>query len=51
MRARRRSVLTTVAGAVAVTAALAYVLADRRDEFSTALTAAPMWIIIVAAAP
>jgi uncharacterized membrane protein YbhN (UPF0104 family) len=43
-------VLTTVAGAVAVTAALAYVLADRRDEFSTALTAAPMWILVVATA-
>ncbi|HEY6694198.1 MAG TPA: hypothetical protein VI006_15215 [Solirubrobacteraceae bacterium] len=42
--------LTTVAGAVAVTAALAYVLADRRDEFSTALTAAPMWILVVATA-
>jgi uncharacterized membrane protein YbhN (UPF0104 family) len=49
-QARRRSVLTTVAGAVAVTAALAYVLADRRDEFSTALTAAPMWILLVATA-
>jgi uncharacterized membrane protein YbhN (UPF0104 family) len=49
-QARRRSVLTTVAGAVAVTAALAYVLADRRDEFSTALTAAPMWILVVATA-
>jgi uncharacterized membrane protein YbhN (UPF0104 family) len=48
--ARRRSVLTTVAGAVAVTAVLAYVLADRRDEFSTALTAAPMWILLVATA-
>ena len=49
-QARRRSVLTTVAGAVAVTAALAYVLADRRDELSTALTAAPMWILVVATA-
>jgi uncharacterized membrane protein YbhN (UPF0104 family) len=49
-QARRRSLLTTVAGAVAVTAALAYVLADRRDEFSTALTAAPMWILLVATA-
>jgi uncharacterized membrane protein YbhN (UPF0104 family) len=47
---RRRSVLTTVAGALAVTAVLAYVVADRRDEFGTALGAAPLWLLLVAAA-
>jgi uncharacterized membrane protein YbhN (UPF0104 family) len=35
---------------VAVTAVLAYLLADRRDEFATALSAAPVWILVVAAA-
>jgi len=49
-RRGRRSVLTTVAGALAVTAVLAYVLADRRDEFGTALGAAPLWILLVATA-
>jgi uncharacterized membrane protein YbhN (UPF0104 family) len=49
-RRRRRSVLTTLAGALAVSAVLAYVLADRRDEFGTALGAAPLWILLVAAA-
>jgi uncharacterized membrane protein YbhN (UPF0104 family) len=47
---RRRSVLTTLAGALAVTALLVYVLADRRDEFGTALRAAPLWILLVATA-
>jgi uncharacterized membrane protein YbhN (UPF0104 family) len=42
--------LTTLAGALAVTAVLAYVLADRRDEFGTALQAAPVWVLLVAAA-
>jgi hypothetical protein len=41
---------TTVAGGLAVTAGLAYVLADRRDEFATALGAAPIWILGVATA-
>jgi hypothetical protein len=41
---------TTVAGGLAVTAVLAYLLADRRDEFATALTAAPVWILVVASA-
>jgi hypothetical protein len=45
---RRRRVLTTLAGALVATAALAYVIADRRDEFAAALTAAPVWILIVA---
>jgi uncharacterized membrane protein YbhN (UPF0104 family) len=39
---------TTVAGGLAVTAVLVFVLADRRDEFATALTAAPAWILVVA---
>jgi uncharacterized membrane protein YbhN (UPF0104 family) len=47
---RRRSLLTTLAGVLVVTAALAYVLAGRRDEFATALGAAPLWILLVAAA-
>jgi uncharacterized membrane protein YbhN (UPF0104 family) len=41
-------VLTTVVGALVVTGVLAYVLADRRDEFATALTAAPWWVLAVA---
>jgi hypothetical protein len=41
-------VLTTLAGALVATAALAYVIADRRDEFAAALTAAPVWILVVA---
>jgi uncharacterized membrane protein YbhN (UPF0104 family) len=49
-RRARRSVLTTVAGALTVTAVLAYVVADRREEFGTALQAAPLWILLVAAA-
>jgi uncharacterized membrane protein YbhN (UPF0104 family) len=48
-RLRRHRVLTALAGALAVTAVLAYLIADRRDEFSAALTAAPVWILIVAA--
>ena len=47
---RRRSVLTTVAGALTVTAVLAYVLADRREEFGTALQAAPLGILLAASA-
>jgi uncharacterized membrane protein YbhN (UPF0104 family) len=47
---RRRSVLTTLVGALAVTAVLAYVLADRREEFGTALGAAPLWVLLVATA-
>jgi uncharacterized membrane protein YbhN (UPF0104 family) len=49
-RSRRRSVLTTAAGAVAVTGVLAYVMADRRQEFGAALGAAPVWILITATA-
>jgi len=47
---RRRSVMTTIAGALAVLAVLAYVLADRRQEFATALRAAPIGILLAAAA-
>ena len=47
---RRRNVLTSLGGALVVTAVLAYVLADRRDEFATALRAAPLWVLLVAAA-
>jgi uncharacterized membrane protein YbhN (UPF0104 family) len=43
-------VLTTLAGALAVTMVLAYVVADRREEFGTALRSAPLWILLVAAA-
>jgi len=49
-RRRRRSVLTTVAGGLVVTAVLAYVVAGHRDEFATALSQAPVWILLAAAA-
>jgi uncharacterized membrane protein YbhN (UPF0104 family) len=48
VRTQRRRMLTTVAGGLAATAVLAYVLADRRDEFATALTMAPVWVLAVA---
>jgi hypothetical protein len=47
---RRRSALTTVAGALAVAGVLAYVLADRRQEFGAALGAAPLAILLAATA-
>jgi len=47
-RLRRHRVLTTLAGGALATAVLAYVIADRRDEFAAALTAAPVWILVVA---
>jgi uncharacterized membrane protein YbhN (UPF0104 family) len=43
-------VLTTLAGAIAVCALLAYVLADSKEEFGTALASAPLWILLVATA-
>jgi uncharacterized membrane protein YbhN (UPF0104 family) len=46
---RRRHVVTTVAGAVVVTGVLAYVLASRRHEFTTALESAPVAILVAAA--
>jgi hypothetical protein len=49
-RQRRGSVLTTLAGALAVTAILGYVVADSREEFGSALGAAPLWILLVATA-
>jgi uncharacterized membrane protein YbhN (UPF0104 family) len=49
IRRQRRRVLTTVAGGLAATAVLVYLLADRRDEFATALTVAPVWVLAVAA--
>ena len=42
--------LTTVAGALVVTAVLAYVVADRRQEFGAALGAAPLGILLAATA-
>ncbi len=50
LRTQRRSALITVTGALAVTGVLVYVLADRRDEFGTALGAAPVWILVTATA-
>jgi hypothetical protein len=47
---RRRNVLTTIAGALVVTGVLAFVLADRRDEFAVALGAAPIWVLVAASA-
>ena len=49
-RRRRRSVLTTLAGGLAVTVVLAYVVADRREEFGMALRSAPLWILLAASA-
>jgi hypothetical protein len=46
----RRNVLTTGAGALAAAAVLAFLLADRRDEFAAALGAAPLWILLAATA-
>jgi uncharacterized membrane protein YbhN (UPF0104 family) len=42
--------LTTVAGTLAVTALLVYVLVDRRQEFGVAVKAAPVGILLVATA-
>ena len=47
---RRRNVLTTVAGALAVTAVLAVLLAGRRDEFTAAFGTAPFWVLLAATA-
>ena len=49
-RSGRRRVVTTVAGALVVTGALAFVLASRRHEFAAALDAAPIIILVIAAA-
>jgi uncharacterized membrane protein YbhN (UPF0104 family) len=47
-RSRARRLRTTIVGGIVVTAVLAYLLADRRDEFATALTGAPVWVLAVA---
>jgi uncharacterized membrane protein YbhN (UPF0104 family) len=49
-RSRRRRIVTTIAGAVVSIVFLGYLLADRRDEFATALGSAPVWILVVASA-
>jgi uncharacterized membrane protein YbhN (UPF0104 family) len=49
-RKGRSSAAATVAGALAVAVVLALVLADRRDEFAEALHAAPLWVLLLAAA-
>jgi uncharacterized membrane protein YbhN (UPF0104 family) len=46
----RRSIAATVVGAVVVAGALVWALAGRRDEFAAALDAAPIWILLLAAA-
>jgi len=46
---RRRRTALSVLGAVAVAAVLAAVLAGKRGDFSTALHAAPIWLLGVAA--
>ena len=46
----RRRIVLTVAAALAAAAILAWALAGRRDEFATALQAAPIWLLLVAAA-
>lgn len=43
-----RRIVTTVLGALAATGVLAYVLADRRDEFAEALRSAPLWVLAAA---
>jgi uncharacterized membrane protein YbhN (UPF0104 family) len=46
---RRRRTSLTIVGSVLVAAVLAALLADRRDEFTTALASASAWIIVVTA--
>jgi uncharacterized membrane protein YbhN (UPF0104 family) len=50
LRRTGRSVAATAAGAVVVTGALGWALAGRRDEFATALQAAPILLLLAAAA-
>src|SRR5215210_7164206 len=49
-RTRRGSAAATVVGAAGVAVVLAVVLAGRRHEFAEALRAAPIWVLLVAAA-
>ena len=44
---RRRRTLLTIVGSLAVAAVLAALLADRRDEFTAALSSASAWTIVV----
>jgi uncharacterized membrane protein YbhN (UPF0104 family) len=46
---RRRRTALTIVGSVLVAALLAALLADRRDEFTTALASASAWTIVVTA--
>jgi uncharacterized membrane protein YbhN (UPF0104 family) len=46
----RRSIAVTAAGALAVAGVLGWALSGRRDEFATALDAAPVWLLSLAAA-
>ena len=46
---RRHRTLITVVGSVATAAVLVALLAGRRDEFSEALSQAPLWVIAVTA--
>src|SRR4051794_32399885 len=48
MTGRRRQLAITVAGTVVATAALVYVVYDKRDEFSQALRSAPWHVLVVA---
>ena len=50
MRGTRRSIAATAVGALAVAGVLGWALAGRRDEFAAALDAAPVWILLIAAA-
>jgi uncharacterized membrane protein YbhN (UPF0104 family) len=46
---RRRRTPITIVGSVATAGALALLLAGRRDEFATALSHAPVWVLAVTA--
>jgi len=50
VRGTRRSIAATAVGALAVAGVLGWALAGRRDEFAAALDAAPVWILLIAAA-
>jgi uncharacterized membrane protein YbhN (UPF0104 family) len=49
-RTGRRRLAATVAAALAAAAVLAWALAGRREEFASALQAAPIWLLLAAAA-
>jgi uncharacterized membrane protein YbhN (UPF0104 family) len=46
----RRSAAATVLGALAVAGILAWALAGRRDDFTAALSSAPLWVLLGAVA-